>query len=178
LGLSPDTIYFIPLAIKSVSCYEVNEEKRNFLYRVTIENEYAKQATVTYYTKKGSEKNQSTNAESVLSGTKVVQPLTGDKVRLFTGNNTQNQTTTLADIRKFAIVVQVQADQSVDISPYGTIEVEKLNDLDYNRYAVVKQDSRDLRTFFLYYRYRTRNTNGTFSAWMEVKETLTRVEED
>lgn len=179
LGLSPDTIYFIPLAIKSVSRYGVNEEKRNFLYRVTIENDYAKQATVTSYTKKGSEKNQSNNSESVLSGAKMVQPLTHDKVRLFAGNNVQNlTTTTVADIKKYAIVVQVQADASVDISPYDAIEVEMLNDPGYNRYAIVKQGSRDLRTFFLYYRYRIQNANGTYGTWMEVKETLTRVEED
>ena len=178
LGLSPDTIYFIPLAIKSVSHYEVNEEKRNFLYRVTIENEYARQKTATYYTKRGTEKNQSNSSESILSGTKVVQPLTHDKVRLFTGNNMQDQTATLADIQRYAIVVQVKADASVDISPYGAIEVEKLDAPDYNRYAIVKQGDREQRTFFLYYRYRTRNTGGSYGAWMEVKETLTRVEED
>jgi hypothetical protein len=179
LGLSPDTIYFIPLAIKSVSRYSVNEDKHNLLYRVTIENDYATQKTVTYYTKKGTEKNQSTNAESILSGTKIVQPLTHDKVRLFTGNNVQNPTmTTVADIKKYAIVVQVKADESVDIFPYGTIEVEKLDAPDYNHYAIVKQGNRGQRAFFLYYRYRIRNDSGTFGSWMEVKETLTRVEEN
>jgi hypothetical protein len=109
----------------------------------------------------------------------MVQPLTHDKVRLFAGNNVQNlTTTTVADINKYAIVVQVQADESVDVSPYGAIEVEKLNDSGYNRYAIVKQGDREQRTFFLYYRYRIRNTDGTYGTWMEVKETLTRVEEN
>jgi hypothetical protein len=178
LGLSPDSIYFIPLAIKSVNRYEVNDEKYNLLYRVTIENDYARQQTVTYYVKKGTVKNQSSNSETTLSGAKIVQPLTKDKVRMFTGNNAQSQTTTVGDIEKFAIVVQVKADRTLDIQPYGTIEVEMLSAPDYNIYGIVLQGTKEQRVFSLYYRYRTRNDNGTFSDWMEVKENLTRVEED
>jgi hypothetical protein len=177
-GLSPDSIYFIPLAIKSVNRYEVNDEKYNLLYRVTIENDYARQKTITYYVKKGTVKNQSNNSETTLSGSKIVQPLSKDKVRMFTGNNTQGQTTTIADIEKYAIVVQVKEDQTLDILPYGTIEVEILSAPDYNRYAIVLQGTKEQRMFYLYYRYRILNDNGTFGDWMEVKETLTRVEED
>jgi hypothetical protein len=179
LGLSPDSIYFIPLAIKSVNRYEVNDEKYNLLYRVTIENEYAQQKTVTYYIKKGTVKNQSNNSETILSGSKIVQPLTGNEVRMFTGNNTQSQTTSVADIKKFAIVVQVKEDKTLDIRPYGTIEVEMLqDDPSYNRYGIVMQGLKEQRVFSLYYRYRTQNDNGTYGDWMEVKETLIRVEED
>ena len=178
LGLSPDSIYFIPLAIKSVSRYEVNDEKYSMLYRVCIENEYAKQRTITYYVKKGTVKNQSNNSETILSGSKIVQPLTKDKVRMFTGNNSQSQTGTLANIERYAVTVQVKDDQTVDIQPYGTIEVEMLQETDYNRYSIVMQGTKKQRVFFLYYRYRTQNDNGTFSSWMEVRETLTRVEED
>ena len=48
LGLSPDSIYFIPLKIKSVSHYEVNESKQDVLFRVAIENDYAKQMPTTF----------------------------------------------------------------------------------------------------------------------------------
>ena len=178
LGLSPDTIYFIPLAIKSVSRYEVNEEKYNMLYRVTIENDYARQQTTTYYTKKGSVVNQSNNLETILSGNKIVQPLTSDKVRMFTGNNTQGALTTVEDIERLAIEVQIKPNNTLDITPYGTVQVEMLEADGYNIYnPALYQGTKPSRVFFLYYRYRTLNADGTYSAWMEVKETLTRVEE-
>jgi hypothetical protein len=177
LGLSPDSIYFIPLAIKSVSRYEVNDEKYNLLYRVTIENDYARQTPTTYYTKKGYERNQSNGAETSLSGLKMVQPLTSNKVRMLTGNNTQNQTTTVADIEKYAIVVEVKADNTLAYTPYGSIEVEALEATDYNQYGIVTQGTKEQRVFSLYYRYRVLN-GATFGSWMEVRETLTRVEEE
>ena len=175
LGLSPDTIYFIPLAIKSVSRYEVNEDKYNMLYRVTIENDYARQQVTTYYTKRGMETRQSDNSVSILSGAKIVQPLTKNKVRMFAGNYMQSQTTTVADINMYAIEVQINEDNTVSITPYGSIEVEMLNNKDYNLYdpEMMLNDTK-YRMLYLYYRYRT-NTSGE---WMEVKETLTRVEED
>jgi hypothetical protein len=177
LGLSPDSIYFIPLAIKSVSRYEVNDEKYNLLYRITIENDYARQTPITYYTKKGYEKNQSSSSETSLSGSKMVQPLTSNKVRMLTGNNTQSQATTVADIEKYAIVVEVKADNTLAYTPYGSIEVEALEAADYNRYGIVVQGTKEQRVFSLYYRYRVLN-KATYGSWMEVKETLTRVEED
>jgi hypothetical protein len=173
LGLSPDSIYFIPLAIRSVSRYSVNEDKHSLLYRVTIENDYATQTPVTYYTKKGTETNQSSSSESILSGTKIVQPLTRDKVRLFAGNQSQIQESPLADIRRYALTVQVKADQTLEITSYGAIEVEQIAAAGYNRYAIVKQGDKDQRVLSLYYKYRTAT-----GAWMEVKETLTRVEEN
>jgi len=179
LGLSPDSIYFIPLAIKSVSNCEVNEEKYNMLYRVTIENEYARQKVSTYYTKRGTVRNLSDNSQSIMSGTKIVQPLTKNKVRMFTGNNSQTQLTTIDDIKKLAIEVQVNEDNTLLITPYGTLEVEMLDAEGYNIYdPKVMQGTKVQRMFFLYYRYRTLNDNGTFSAWIEVKESLTRIEED
>ena len=179
LGLSPDSIYFIPLAISNVSCYEVNQEKYNLLYRVTIQNDYAEQRFTTLYTSRGLEVNQSSNEVTSMSGAKTVQPLTKDKVRMFAGTNAQSQLTTIADIEKYAITVQIKSDNTVEITPYGTIEVEMLADDWYNRYdPEVPQGLKKYRMFYLYYRYRTKNSNGTYSAWMEVKESLTRVEND
>jgi len=179
LGLSPDTIYFVPLAIQSVSRYEVNEDKYNMLYRVTIENEYARQKVVTYYTKNGTETNQTNNSASLMSGAKIVQPLTRDQVRMFAGNFTQSQLTTIADIEKYAIIVQVNADNTIDITPYGAsadaIEIEMLDAEGYNLYdAEVMQGIKKYRELYLYYRYRISGSSN----WMEVKESLTRVEED
>jgi hypothetical protein len=179
LGLSPDTIYFIPIAIVSATKYEINPEKYNLLYRVTIKNDYAEQKIVTNYTKKGTVRNQSSGTESMLSGSKVVQPLAKNQVRMFVGNNSQTQATKVADINRYAIVVQVNPDNSLSISPYGTIEVEIMDAPNYNKYSIEKNLSgKDEHCFYLYYRYRTLTTpaeEGTpavYSGWYEVKETL------
>jgi hypothetical protein len=183
LGLSPDTIYFIPIAIKSVTKYEVNPEKYNVLYRVTIENDYAEQKTLTYYTRNGTIKNQSTGEESALTGNKIMQPLTSDKVRIFAGNIAQSQTSTVDDIEKNAIVLQINSDHSVSFSAYGTIQVEALSKPDFNRYSVEKDlRGKDEHYFYLYYQYRTEVTPATdsrpatYSPWSEVTETLKKVE--
>ena len=62
-GLSPDSVYFIPLNIVSVSEYDVNEEKQDILFRVAIENDFATQYPETYYTISG----QMTSPTLVLS---------------------------------------------------------------------------------------------------------------
>jgi len=179
LGLSPDSVYFIPLIIKSVSQYEVNDDKCNMLYRVTIENDYARQKTVTYYTKKGTVLNQSTNGSTILTGNKIVQPLTGNRVRMFVGNHTQGPASTVDDIAMYAVVVEVKADNTLNITPYGTIEVEALDAVGYNRYdPQVMQGTKVQRIFYLHYRYRILNANGTFGDWMEMMESLTRIEEN
>lgn len=40
-GLSPDTTYVIPLRIKQVSDYEINEELNYILYAIELENDYS-----------------------------------------------------------------------------------------------------------------------------------------
>jgi hypothetical protein len=179
LGLSPDTIYFVPIAIKSVSKYEVNPEKYNLLYRVTIENDYAEQQTVTNYTKKGSEVNLGTNVSTVLSGIKIVQPLSKDKVRMYAGNYTQTRSSKVEEIEQYAIVVQVGADNKLSVEPYGTIQVEQVAASDYNRYLTERNviTRKDEHYFYLHYRYRILIANpDSYSNWMEVKEILKRVE--
>jgi hypothetical protein len=185
LGLSPDSIYFIPIAIKSVTKYEVNPEKYNVLYRVTMENDYAEQKNVTYYTKTGTVINQSTGAMLPLTGNKVMQPLTSNKVRIFAGSIAQSQTSTIGDIRQNAIVLQIDGNNSVSFDTYGTIEVEALSKPGYNRYSIEKDmKDKDERYFYLYYRYRTVVTPASganpvvYSQWQEVTETLKRVETD
>lgn len=179
LGLSPDTTYFIPLTIKTVSHYEVNDDKHTLLYRVTIENDYARQKVTTYYTKKGTVTDLSNNRETILSGTKIVQPLTKDKVRMFVGNYNQGSASTIADIDMYSIVVQIKPDRTLDVTPFGSIEVEMLDAPGYNRYdPAVYQGLNPQRILYLHYQYRIRNANGTFSQWYEMKETLIRIEED
>ena len=179
LGLSPDSLYFIPLKIKSVSEYEVNEDKQDVLFRVAIENEYAKQLVPTYYAMSGS-MTEGTSA-TVLSGTKLVHPLDYDRVRMFWGNNTHNQQTTVDDINRLSVVVQVQKDNdnALLVMPYISefLEVEMLDNPGYNYYDPERmQGTTKQRIFYLNYRFRTIN-NGTPGAWRIVEERLIRVEE-
>lgn len=176
LGLSPDSLYFIPLRIKSVSRYDVNEEKRDVLFRVAIENDYAEQLVPTYYVKSG----LMTNPITVLSGTKLVQPLEKDKVRMFVGNEIYGSTTTVEDIERLSIVVQINEDNSLTITPYGSMEVEMLDNVNgYNRYVPdLVQGTSKQRVFYLNYRFRLKQSNGTYSGWREVEERLIRVEDN
>lgn len=179
-GLSPDSTYFIPLAIKKVSKYEVNPEKFNVLYRVAIENDYAEQITPTYYQMKGTSLNETTALTQVISGTKPIQPLTKNKIRVFVGAAVlQTSVSKVPDIRKNAIVVQVNADSTLTITPYGTIDVQQLSAPALNIY---EDNGKEDRRFLLYYRYRTLTTPATgttpavYSGWFTIKETLKRLE--
>ncbi|MDD2244226.1 MAG: DUF1735 domain-containing protein [Dysgonamonadaceae bacterium] len=176
LGLSPDSIYFIPLKIKTVSNYDVNESKSDVLFRVAIENDYAQQLVPTYYTKSGT----MTNPITVLSGTKLVQPLEKDKVRMFVGNEKYGSSTTIDNIKNLSVVVQILEDNSLIVTPYGSMEVEMLNNAKgYNKYIPeLLQGTTKQSVFYLNYRFRLKQSNGTFSPWREVEERLIRIEEN
>jgi hypothetical protein len=176
LGLSPDSIYFIPLKIKTVSNYDVNESKSDVLFRVAIENDYAQQLVPTYYTKSGT----MTNPITVLSGTKLVQPLEKDKVRMFVGNEKYGSSTTIDNIKNLSVVVQILEDNSLIVTPYGSMEVEMLNNAKgYNKYIPeLLQGTTKQSVFYLNYRFRLKQSNGTFSTWREVEERLIRIEEN
>lgn len=176
LGLSPDSIYFIPMRIKSVSRYDVNEDKSDVLFRVTIENDYAEQLVPTYYVKSGT----MTNPITVLSGTKLVQPLDSNKVRMFIGNEIYGTLTTEADIERLSVVVQINEDNSLTVTPYGSMEVEMLDNVNgYNRYIPdLMQGTSKQRVFYLNFRFRLKQSNGTFTGWREVEERLIRIEDN
>ena len=177
LGLSPDSIYFIPLKIKSVSEYEVNEDKQDVLFRVAIENDYARQLVPTYYSKSG----LMDNPIGVLSGNLLMQPLTKDKVRMLIGNNAYNsETTTPADLERLSIVVQILPNNTLDITPYGSMQIDFLDDReDYGYYdPELMQGTTKQRVFFLYFKCNYMNANGVWSGWRNVEERLIRVEDN
>jgi hypothetical protein len=179
-GLSPDSIYFIPLAIKSVSRYEMNPDKSNMLLRIAVINDYAEQTATTVYTLKGTITSGTTS--TAVTGAKVVQPLSADEVRFFAGIQTQTNQSTLEDIAKYALIAKINPDNTVSLRPYGTIEVEMLTQEGYNRYYTQNDPitGRDVQYMDLYYRYRTLKTPATsetpesWDNWIEVKEILQR----
>jgi hypothetical protein len=179
-GLSPDSTYFIPIAIKSVSRYEVNPEKSNMLLRVAVINDYAEQTATTIYTMKGTI--TSGTMTTAVTGSKIVRPLSADEVRFFAGIQVQTNQSTLEDIAEYALIAKINPDNTVSLRPYGTIEVEMLTQEGYNRYYTQNDPitGRDVQYMDLYYRYRTLKTPATpetpesWDDWIEVKEILQR----
>jgi hypothetical protein len=190
VSLSPDSIYFIPLAIKSVSGgYTANPDKFNVLYRVTIKNDYAEQSSTTRYTVNGTILDAA-NKSTLLSGTRIVRPLTANSIRLFAAgvsgvipsedDSRKIDVDELAQKVKYSVTVQVNPDQSVTVLPYGSIQVDNIPLSGYNKYAEEELNGTIYKRFYLSYRYRLQNTAGsetsdpTWGAWYTVKETLTR----
>lgn len=184
-GLSPDSVYFIPISIKSASKYEVNKEKSGVLFRITMKNNYAEQANDTYYQLRGTIMGVGGNNTGV-STSKLVRPLTKNSIRLYAGSQTQVvSTATVEDIERYSIIVTVDENNKVNITPYGTIEVEQLDGGDeWNKYEEAKTyaDTKIVKRFYLYYRYRTVKTPATstqpavWNDWITIKETLRRME--
>lgn len=184
-GLSPDSIYFIPVSIRSTSRYEVNKEKSGVLFRVTMKNDYAEQAKDTYYQLRGTVLGEDGNNTAV-STSKLVRPLGKSSVRLYAGSQTQTvSTATVEDIKKYSIILTVDENNRVQITPYGTIQVEQLDGGDeWNKYEESKTyaDTKVVKRFYLHYRYRTLKSNATsgqpavWNEWVTIKETLKRME--
>lgn len=176
-GLSPDSTYFIPIAIKSVSRYEVNPEKRNLLFRVAISNDYAEQLKTTYYYMTGSNAVGEGTA-ALIAGSKTMHPLAGNRVRVYAGSHLPASKLAVAAIEKYSIVLQINDNRTVDYFPYATIEVEKLDDPRSNIYTEVGKE----KYFYLYYRYRlltkaaTETDPAEYGDWNTVKQTLRRLE--
>jgi hypothetical protein len=181
-GLSPDSTYFIPIAIQSVSRYEINPDKSNMLLRIAVINDYAEQTATTVYTLKGTITSGATS--TAVTGSKIVQPLSADEVRFFAGIQAQTNQSTLEDIARYALTARINPDNTISLRPYGAIEVEMLTQEGYNRYYTQYDEltGRDMQYMDLYYRYRTlipanpENPEDptTWSDWTEVREMLQR----
>ncbi|MCF0181011.1 MAG: DUF4361 domain-containing protein [Muribaculaceae bacterium] len=160
-GLSPDSIYFVPLRIKSVSDYEINPNKQYVMYRVLLKNEYATMKTTTYYQVTGVE-TRGENAAGI-SVTRIVAPVSKNQIRFFAGTNTYNPSTvTREELAKYAVVATINDDKTVTISSHSGCEVEQLDAPDSNYWEV---NARGLYVLHLNYRYK--DPQGT---WVTMEE--------
>ncbi|RNC65861.1 BT_3044 domain-containing protein [Proteiniphilum sp. X52] len=172
-GITPDTIFFIPLKIKSITDgYDVNPEMNKLLYRPFVENKYAGTMTQTIYGLRGKRNGVE------ITGSKNAYPLAANQIRITVEKYTEldgNSRVNLDLINKYSIKLTVNSDNTVTIEPYGTIEIEQLGDPEDNRLEI-----KDLTRFYLSYRYRTLETPATeendavYSSWVEVEEVLRR----
>ena len=154
-GLSPDSIYFISLMVDDFSTAQVNDKKRNVLYRILLENKYASQAVSTLYRMNGIYNGVAT------AGNKVAHPLSWNKIRIMAGTEPFQADLTL--IERSAITLEIAHDNKVRIHPYGNINVRSLNtDPDYpNIFRVEEIDGRIYNVFLLHYQYVIAGTTHT-----------------
>lgn len=161
-GLSPDSTYFIALKIDSSGDYELNDTKNTILYQVLLENAYASQDDQTLYQMTGL-------IDSVVTaGTIKMLPLSKTKVRIMAG--TQAFQAKLDVIDAGAIVLDIQADGHVNITPYKDILVTPLDNPDYPNTFRQETDKfgRTYNIFSLAYEY----TIGTRTRQMYENLTL------
>ena len=198
-GLSPDSMYVIPLAIKSVSGgFQANPDKSAILYRIVMDNYYANQLESSFYSVKGFNLNQTT-LEPVTGYTRsrVLKPVAKYSIRMLAGEETSEkvETFTLDELEKSTVIITVnQDDNTVSYAPFGTIQVEEIENEEpeegrepeiWNYYSEERNNMVDesvTKYFYLRYRYRTVRTPATetqpavYNSWQYVQEILRRVE--
>ena len=172
-GITPDTIFFIPLKIKSITeGYDFNPEMDKLLYRPFVENKYASTMKQTIYGLRGKRNGVE------ITGSKNAYPLAANQIRTTVEKYTEldgNNRVNLDLINKYSIKITVNSDNTLTLEPYGTIEIEQLGNTEDNKLEI-----KDLTRFYLYYRYRTLETPKTedkdavYSNWVEVEEVLRR----
>ncbi|HBG40918.1 MAG TPA: hypothetical protein DDW85_05850 [Porphyromonadaceae bacterium] len=157
-GLSPDSAYFIALRVASHSSYEVNPEKSYILYRVRTKNYWAQADGNTSYSMRAKLRIQGSSGELEMPGTKVMHPVTKNKVRIMAGNEKYESDINL--FNKFAIVLEIAEDNKITISSYKNVEVTQVDgDKDYPNIFKVEDDGfKTYKTFLLRYNYKSGNS--------------------
>lgn len=183
--LNPDSAYFIPLKIESVSHYSINENKKNTLIRIYPKNKYAETLTATNYNLSGEQVDINGVINNIFKINKPVTPLTNNTVRMNIGV-LDADTKRLPSIQRTAMTVTISENNRLSIAPYapdaGILEVEMLNaPSDYlysNRFEEIPDpySSKKLyQRFLLYYKYRNRiDTSKPWSDWVTVSESTSR----
>jgi hypothetical protein len=154
-GLSPDSIYFIPLRADKFTAYELNPEKSNVLYRVFLKNYYATTkteasmttTTSTYYNFRGKRNNAN------MMGNKQVFPVSGNSVRIMAGDITFESKADVID--KGAVLLTVDEDNNVSIQAWKNLDVTQIDDdPDFpNKFLIEDDGYKTYKSFLLRYDY-------------------------
>lgn len=159
-GLSPDSIYFLPLKIKNVSAHEINEDKQSILYQVVIKNDYASQSTDLGQVWAGSLYSMTglRNNTPVISS-KQLQPISWNRIRLMAGTEPFQADKDI--INRGSIVMEVKYDNRVKITPYDNVYVKQIEgDADFPNEYKEEFDpltNRYFHVFKICYEYRIEN---------------------
>ena len=175
-GLSPDSIYMIPLKIKSVSKYKINEELQTVLYRVMLENEYASQEEQTSYFMKGREIKDD-GSETMIAAGKRVFPISKNQIR--TTHYTRPYQNNANYLRTNSMIITIADDMTLTLEPTDkqVMQIEQIGGAKENYYG---PDLTGTNRFNLHYKFRTRpyniteGTYGEWGKWKNIVETLKR----
>ncbi|SEO13202.1 protein of unknown function [bacterium A37T11] len=153
-GLSPDSSYFIPLRVSTYSSYEINPEKSYILYRVRTKNYWAQADGNTIYNMRAKLRQDGSNFELQLPGTKIMHPISEREVRIMVGNETYSSSVSV--FNKASIILRIEDDNKVTILPYKDVEILQINgNADYpNTFSIVDDGFKTYKTFLLHYYFR------------------------
>ena len=172
-GLSPDTVYVIPMRIKSISNYEVNPKKQAVMYNPLPKNQYASVLNTTYYQTTALEVRHLSSGDvtSNVSVTRPVVPVGRNSIRMFAGAHTYAVgSLSAADRDKYSMSVTLNDDGTIKVESISNLVLEQLDDPDYNNYYVNQKTG--YLTLLLKYRYMD-NINGE-DCWVTMTETSVR----
>ncbi|MDR1720522.1 MAG: DUF4361 domain-containing protein [Dysgonamonadaceae bacterium] len=158
-GLSPDSVYFIPLRVDKCSAYELNPEKSTVLYRVYVKNFWASTKTIPVYSHRGIKLENGTESPVNTMMTKQMVPVSGNEVRIFAGNRIVT-TVTPSVIEKWAMRLTIDDNGHVTITPwsdtYFGLKVTQVDgDPEYPNVVRLVDDGygKTFKTFLLCYDY-------------------------
>ena len=165
-GLSPDSSYFIALRVESHSAYEVNPAKSFILYRVRTKNYWAQADGNTIYNMRAKHRVLGSTSELEMPGTKIMHPVTSNKVRVMAGN--ESFVSDVNVFNKSAMLLEIGTDNKITITPYKNAAVTQVDgDKDFPNIFKVEDDGfKTYKTFLLRYNYKSGNTT------YEIKEEL------
>ncbi|MDR1859355.1 MAG: DUF1735 domain-containing protein [Bacteroidales bacterium] len=169
-GLSPDSLYFIPVRVASYNAFELNPDKTSLLFRVRTQNRYAVSDGTSAYAQTMKRKLKSEDFWLTLPATKTLYPLSSNSVRINPGAEAVEAKIT--EYNKKCIVVEVNDDNTVTLKPFKNIVVTQIDgDPDYpNIFRIVDDGYKTYKEFLLYYEYWI---PGTFANTIyQVKEEL------
>lgn len=171
-GLSSDSLYMIPLRIKSASEVDVNPKKQRVLYNPMLKNNYSRQKVTTYYKLKGTRVYENTPDKiASVTADKIFTPISKSKVRTLVGTEAfESKKATLKEIDELAIILEINNDSSVTISPYGSVEIEMLGEPGDNSF----EERNGIQIFNLHYQYYGYNVDAKRFMWIRMKEMLIR----
>ncbi|MDR2472412.1 MAG: DUF4361 domain-containing protein [Tannerella sp.] len=174
-GLSPDSVYFLPLRAVRCSAYELNPNKSTVLYRVYMKNFWSSVKSVSVYSHRGvkTEKGTSTGINTMM--TKSLYPLSGNEVRMIAGNKVISELT--AEIlEKWAVKLSVDNSGNVTVSPcsssrFGMKVTQVDGDPDYpNVFKLLDNGyGKIYKTFLLNYDYTDPDEGVTYNIKEELK---------
>jgi len=163
-GLSPDTTYFVPLRIKEVSKYTINQVKSSALIKIFLKNDYATTSRDTNYKLQGFYLTEGDESAIFVSGVKKIKPISKNQVRFYPETYNPSSKNEFNDIRRYGMILTVNADNTVSIDPYDMITVQQ-STTETSTYTP------ETKKFELFYSYR--NVNGK---WVDAHEVFSFVD--